>query len=526
MRLKWWADRTNQQVSAILSAGLLFRSFIAFWLPPGFDEAYYYIYTLNPALSYFDHPPLVALVTAIGIWLTGDVSQFTIRVGSLLLFPLTLYFLYRATVHLFSVRVGLLTLAIASVIPIFQLGFGTFTLPDSPLMLFWTLALWIGAIEFFPRGFSHDRAYAPSYRIALIGLVVGLACLGKYHGFLLGFGLLGFCITSRRYWAVFRSPWTILSFLLFLIAFSPVLYWNSQHEWISFVFQSNRSIPNQTYSLFNVFNVALMASLYLFPTFGLPLWFVSIREIVSAVRSRFSNSIHSFILWNSAPVFLIFTLIGGYQQILPGWTMPGFFAITPLLGLQVARWRSKTLKRWLIGSTIAVVTLLLIALSHITLGTLQKPGQFALFGGVVAPQDDASIQLIDVKQLRREFSRSPKLLAALKDADFMFSNRFHLAGHIAMALTPINSTPITCFDRRDLRGFAFWSTAAQWVGKDALYITTDVFQTQEDSAAEFVPYFEKFTKLGEVKLRRGGVVIDRIHVFQGTKLLKPFPRPY
>ncbi len=522
MQLKWWKDRTNQQVSAMLLAGLLFRGLIAFWLPPGFDEAYYYIYTLNPALSYFDHPPLVALVTAIGIWLTGDVSQFSIRIGSLLLFPFTLYFLYRATVYLFSVRVGLLTLAIASMIPIFQLGFGTFTLPDSPLMLFWALTLWVGAIEFFPR----NQAYIPSSRIALIGLLVGLACLGKYHGFLLGFGLLGFCITSRRHWAVFRSPWTILSFLLFLIAFSPVLYWNSQHEWISFVFQGNRSVPDRTYSLLSAFNVALMAALYLFPTFGLPLWFVSIREIISVIRLRFSNSIHSFILWNSAPVFLIFTLIGGYQQILPGWTMPGFFAVSPLLGLAASRWRSKTLKRWLIGSAIAIATLMLLALSHIAIGTLQKPGQYAIFGGVVAPQNDASIQLIDIKQLRREFSRSPQLLAALKNADFMFSNRFHLAGHIAMALTPINSTPITCFDRRDLRGFAFWSTATQWVGKTALYITTDEFQTQEDSAAEFMPYFEKFTKLGEVALRRGGVVIDRIHVFQGTNLLKPFPRPY
>ncbi|MBW4525712.1 MAG: glycosyltransferase family 39 protein [Phormidium tanganyikae FI6-MK23] len=520
---KWWANQTNQQVAAILFVGLLFRSFIAFWLPPGFDESYYYIYTQHPALSYFDHPPLVAFVTAIGIWLTGDVSQLSIRIGSLLLFPVTLYFLYRATVHLFSVRVGLITLAIASVIPIFQLGFGTFTLPDSPLMVFWTLTLWVGAIEFFPE----SREYVPSYRIAVIGLLVGLACLGKYHGFLLGFGLLGFCLTSRRHWAVFRSPWTVLSFLLFLIAFSPVLYWNSQNDWISFAFQSKRSVPNRTFKPARVLDVAFAASLYLFPTFGLPLWFTSIREIILTVRSRFKNSIHSFVLWTSAPVFIIFTLIGGYQQILPGWTMPGFFAVTPLLGLYASRWRSKILNRWLLGSTIAVVALLLFALSHVTIGTLQKPGQYALFGGFVAPQDDPSIELIDIKQLRREFSRSPQLLTALKNADFMFSNRFHLAGHISMALTPLYSTPMTCFDKRDLRGFAFWSTAEQWVGKTALYITADRFEApQEDSSAEFVPYFEKFTKLGEVELRRGGVVVDRIHVFRGINLLKPFPRPY
>lgn len=518
---KWWTNRTNQQVALILLAGFLFRSFIAFWLPPGFDEAYYYLYTLHPALSYFDHPPLVAFVTAIGIWLTGDVSQFSIRLGSLLLFPITLYFLYRATVHLFSVRVGLITLAIASVIPIFQLGFGTFTLPDSPLMFFWALTLWVAAIEFFPK----EGGYKPTYRIALIGLLVGLACLGKYHGFLLGFGLLGFCITSRKHWAVFRSPWTILSFILFLAAFSPVVYWNSQNNWVSFRFQSDRGVPDRAYDPLKAFNVAMMAALYLFPTFGFPLWFVSIREIVSVVKSKFTKLIHSFILWNSAPVFIIFTLIGGYQQILPGWTMPGFFAVTPLLGLYASRWQPKTLKRWLSGSTIAIVTLLLIALSHVAIGTLQKPGQYAFMGGFVTPQDDASIQLIDIKQLRQEFSKLPQLLAALKNADFVFSNRFHLSGHMAMALTPLYSTPVTCFDKRDMRGFAFWSTPTQWLGGDALYLTSDEFQARKDSSAEFVPYFESFTKLGEIPLRRGGVIVDRIHVFQGKKLLKPFPRP-
>ncbi|MBD1859880.1 MULTISPECIES: ArnT family glycosyltransferase [Leptolyngbya] len=518
---KWWSDQTLQKVVWILLAGFLFRSFIAFWLPPGFDEAYYYLYTLHPALSYFDHPPLVALVTAIGIWLTGDVSQFSIRVGSLLLFPATLYFLYRATVQLFSVRVGLITLAIASVIPIFQLGFGTFTLPDSPLMFFWALTLWVGAIEFFPK----QSEYQPTYRVALIGLLVGLACLGKYHGFLLGFGLLGFCITSRKHWVVFRSPWTILSFVLFLAAFSPVLYWNAQHDWVSFRFQSDRSIPDRAYNPLQALNVAMMAALYLFPTFGLPLWFVSIREIVSVLKSGFTKSIHSFILWNAAPVFLIFTFIGGYQQILPGWTMPGFFSVTPLLGAYAAHWQPKILRRWLNGSTIAIGTLLLIALSHIAIGTLQKPGQFSFMGGVVPPQEDASIQLIDVGQLRREFSKSPQLLAALKDADFMFSNRFHLAGHMAMALTPIYGTPITCFDKRDMRGFAFWSTPTQWIGGDALYLTSNDFQTKRDSSVEFSPYFQTFTKLGEVSLRRGGVIVDRIHVFQGKNLLKPFPRP-
>jgi 4-amino-4-deoxy-L-arabinose transferase-like glycosyltransferase len=522
---EWWHRKTNQYIVWILLVGLVFRSVIAGWLPPGFDEAYYYVYTLHPALSYFDHPPLVALTTAIGVWLTGDVSQFTIRIGTLLLYPVTLWFLYRATVQLFSTQVGVLTLAIASMIPIFQIGFGTLTFPDVPLMFFWSMTLWVAACEFFPKDGSQ---YRPTYRIAVIGLLVGLACLGKYHGLLLGFGLLGFCLTSSEHRVALRSPWTLLSFLLFITAFSPVLYWNSQHDWISFRFQGNRSVPNRSYSVMNVITVALVASLYMFPTLGLPLWFVSLREGFEVVRFWFQRSRSLFILWLSAPVFLIFTIIGGYQQILPGWTMPGFFAATPLFGWYASQWLQqypKTTKRWLKGSAIAIVSLMLFALLHVSAGILQKPGQYSIFGGLVAPQDDPSIQLIDVKQLRDGFARSPELLAALKDVDFVFSNRFHLAGHMAMALTPLQPVPVTCFDKKDLRGFAFWSKPDQWLGGDALYVTSDPFQTKENSAAEYVPYFEQFTKLGEVPLRRGGVIVDRIHVFRGKKLLKPYPRP-
>jgi 4-amino-4-deoxy-L-arabinose transferase-like glycosyltransferase len=524
----WSISKLNQTILVLLGFGLLFRSIVAFWLPAGFDEAYYYIYTQHLDWSYFDHPPLVAFTTGLGVWLTGFVSQFTIRLGSLIAYTATLYFLFRATTHLFSVRAGLLTLAIASLAPIFQLVFGTFTLPDVPLMFFWSLTLWVAACEFFPEtGFE----YRPTYRLAVLGFLVGCACLGKYHGFLLGFGLVGFCFTSRQHRIALVSPWTLLSLILFIITFSPVLYWNWQHDWVSFRFQGHRGVPDRSYSIPNALKAALLSAVYLFPTFGLPLWWTSLRSSFVTLKSWFSQPrlpVIPFVIWLSMPVVFIFTFIGGYQQILPSWTMPGFLAATPLLGWRASLWEErhpKAVKRWLVGSAISILSLMLILLLHITAGIAQKPGNYAIFGGFLAPQDDASIQLVDVLQLRRELAKSPQLLAALKETDFVFSNRFHLSGHIAMAITPLSPVPVTCFDKRDLRGFAFWSTAEQWVGKDALYITSNLFQTRENSAAEYVPYFQQFTKLGEVPLRRGDVVVDTFHIFQGTNLLKPYPRP-
>jgi 4-amino-4-deoxy-L-arabinose transferase-like glycosyltransferase len=519
---KWWSNQTNQWVFWILLGGLIFRGFVALLLPPGFDEAYYYIYTLHPDWSYFDHPPLVAWTTAFGIWLTGTVSQFTIRLGPLLLYTATLYFLYRATIQLFSQKAGLLTLAIASTVPIFQIGFGILTLPDGPLMFFWSLCLWVAACEFFP---DNNVAYRPTYKLAIVGLLVGLACLGKYHGVLLGFGLLCFVLTSSQHRRVLKSPWMLLSFGLFLLAISPILYWNWQHDWVSFRFQGNRGIPNKSYNIFNVFKTALIQSAYLFPTFGLPLWWVA---LLSSVRSLKIPSHAPLLLWVAVPAFLSFTLMGGYQQILPTWTMPGFFTAVPLLGYQAALWQEnhpKLVGRWLKGSAIAVFTLLIIALGHVSFGALQKPSNTAILGGFLDPAEDASIELVDVRQLREKFADSPQLLTALQSADFVFSNRFHLAGHVGMALTPLVPIPVTCFDKRDVRGFAFWAPAEAWLGKNGLYLTSSQYQVREDSAAEFTSYFQHFNKLGEVPLKRGGIVVETFHVYWGENLLKPYPRP-
>jgi len=525
--------KLNKSVIALLLGGLLIRVVIAAWLYPGFDEAYYYLYTLNPDWSYFDHPPLVALTTGFGLWLTGDVSQFTIRLGTLILHTGALILLYLTSARLFSAKAGVLTLAIATIVPIFQVGFGVLTLPDTPLIFFWTASLCCAAYEFFSTG-----KYRPSYRLAIIGLLVGLACLGKYHGFVLGLGLIGFCLTSPRHRSALTSPWTLLGLGLFLVAISPMLIWNMQHEWVSFRFQSKRGVPAGDYKLLDLATTFLAGVAYLFPTIGLPLWWVSLRTgWVQITQPWMEKSLTAdkdlgqkrlLILWVSLPLILGFTWLAGYRQILPTWPMPGFWGATLLLGQQAASWQKQSyrrVQRWLWCSGLVATSILLVALLHVTTGTLQKPSNYALFGGFWSPQDDPSTQLIDIQQLRRGFAESPILSSALQNSSFVFTNRYYLGGQLAMALTPLAKTPITTFDE-DIRGFAFWSRADQWLGKDALYVTADGFARRKKLMDKYRSYFNTMENIGSVPIRRGGAVIEVFQVYQAKTLLKPYPRPY
>ena len=227
-------DLRRMRLLWLLAGGLGFRGAIAAFLPLGFDEAYYFLYTRHLNWSYFDHPLAVALSTGAGVWLTGSISPLTIRLGALVLFTASLWLLYETGRWLFGARAGWLTCAIASLCPLFFFTFGTLTAPDNALIFFWSAALLLCAREFF---LAEGAAYRPTARLAAIGLIVGLACLSKYHGFLLGLSLVGFCLASPDRRPALRSPWFVLGALFWAIALLPILYWNSQHDWISFRFQ-------------------------------------------------------------------------------------------------------------------------------------------------------------------------------------------------------------------------------------------------------------------------------------------------
>jgi 4-amino-4-deoxy-L-arabinose transferase-like glycosyltransferase len=505
----------NLSIAGLLLGSLLVRSAIALWLPSGFDEAYYYLYTQHWDWSYFDHPPLVALSTGFGVWLTGTVSPFTIRWGSLLLHTGALWLLYRTGMRLFSPPAARLTLTIATIAPIFLLAFGVMTLPDAPLILFWTATLSVASEEFFR---FPDR-YQPGYRLAIIGLLIGLACLSKYHGVALGIGLLGFCLTTPRYRVALRSPWLLAAIALFLLAILPILIWNWQHDWVSLKFQSGRAIPDRGYSLVAMIGTVLAIAAYLFPTLGLPLWGAIGRSTWQQLRPATAQPQVQLVLWTAVPLMLGFSLMGGYRAILPTWAMPGGWSATLLLGHWAAQWQPRHLRRWLWGSGLAIAALLTVVLSHLRLGTLQTPSQYAIGGGFIPANTDASVQQLDIEQLRQGFAAA----GLLTQGDFIFTNDIYLAGQIGMAIAPLRSLPITCFDP-DPRGFAFWSTSQEWVGQTGLLVTPQ--GRASDTIAQYQDYFAQIQKLADLPIRRGGVVVQLFSVYQCRHLLKPYPRPY
>jgi 4-amino-4-deoxy-L-arabinose transferase-like glycosyltransferase len=557
----------RQAVALLLLGGLLGRGLVATWLPPGFDEAYYYQYSQHLAWSYFDHPLLVALTTGVGPWLTGQVTPLTLRLGSLLLYTVSVALMMATGRRLWGPAAGWWTGVVVSLSPLLGLGFGTLTLPDSPLICCWSAVLWLASREFFadgspiqslnpgaiapatrpenipvtspatlPETLPTPPPYRPTYRLALIGLGIGLACLSKYHGALLGTGLVGFSLTSSRHHRLWRSPWWMISLGLLTLVISPLVLWNQQHDWVSLRAQSGRAVPTGGYRWGDLLVVWLAGVGYLLPTVGLPLWISLVQTLRRSMRG---GTPEALILWVSLPPMLLFTLMGGYRQVLPTWPAPGFWGATLLLGAAIAHWSRRTQRYWLWSSLGTVAVLIPVALLHINQGLLQKPGGL----GLVPATQDASAEMMDIGQMQQLWRRSPEIQAIWPDIDFVFTREIFLAGQVGMAIAPLPARPITCFSQ-DLRGFAFWSKPQDWVGKNGLYVvsdrlspptglapdpktdaTADAAATIPSFAPDPQPEFRQWEKVTELAWTRAGVPIQRWQIYRAIQLQQPYPRP-
>lgn len=521
----------------LLLCGLLFRGLIAYFLPPGFDEAYYFLYTRHLDWSYFDHPFAVAFSTGIGVWLTGVDSPLTIRLGALCLFTASLWLLYKTGCWLFGVRAGWLSCQLASLCPLFFLPFGTLTAPDNALVFFWSLALYLCAREFFPHP---PVTYQPTLRLAIIGVIMGLCCLSKYHGLLLSLSLVFFCLNSLDHRTALKSRWMGLAIVLWGLSLFPILYWNVQHDWISFQFQLSDRFSNSVtgYSLTR-FGVTCLASVgFLFPTLGLPLWWVSLKMLLGQFSRRFNQRIYGgphslsakvrFVLWCGLPVAAGFTLLGGLTHTYPAWPAPGLWTLTLLLGQAASNWPRRAVRRWLKGTGLVVGSLLLFALTHMMFGTLQRPGENSLFGGFMSPQQDPSTAMIDVRALRKQFQDSDDFQAAIATIDFALTHEFWLSGYVAMALPdPANRAEhlfVGSFTQ-DPRGHAMWFDAQQWLGKDALFVSIADFSQPEEISA-IAPYFESITPITTLTIQRGQVTTETFYLYRAHNLTQPYPYPY
>ena len=106
------------------------------------DEAFYWYWAKNLSLGYVEHPPMVAYIMALFTRIGGD-NEFCVRVGGLLCTVVSHIFLYAAIRRLSGGDADLPweVLFVFNLTLLFSGGCIIQT-PDTPLLLFWSIALY------------------------------------------------------------------------------------------------------------------------------------------------------------------------------------------------------------------------------------------------------------------------------------------------------------------------------------------------------------------------------------------------
>ncbi len=197
------------------------------------DEAYYRIWSLAPALSYYDHPPMVAWMIGAGRAIAGDTT-----LGVRLLAPfchlLGAALLWRTTKLLYGAETARRTVWIMLAMPLLAVG-GIIITPDLPSVLFAGLVLWALA--------ELDRSQNANWWLA-IGLFAGLGLISKYTNLFLGATIVIWlvAVSSNHKWL--RAPQLWIGGLIAMAVTSPVVIWNAEHDWVSFAKQFGRVAHN------------------------------------------------------------------------------------------------------------------------------------------------------------------------------------------------------------------------------------------------------------------------------------------
>ena len=473
------------------------------------NESYYYLYARHLDWSYFDHPPMVALVGMLGLKLLGPAAPVMgLRAGFIALFAGSTWLMARLTARSFGPRAGFLAALALNVTGYFGLVVGTFAAPDGPLLFFWLLTL--------------DRLTValadPARRLPwlAVGLAWGGALLSKYHAVLLPAGFALYLILRPRMRRCLRTPGPYLAVAVGLVLFAPVIGWNAGHHWASFLFQGTRA-PNA----FRLRPDRLAESvgtgaLFLFPW----LWAALVAILVRLLRRgpRAWGEPEAFLGCQAVPALILFHGVAATRFIMPHWPLIGFVALMPLLGRAWAESldaRPGRMRRRL--ATLAAVPIVMAALvaAQAVSGTLQD-GRGRLLG-LVSPRDDPTAEPIAWDRIARELGRRGLLRAP---GTFLFTESWRHSADLSFATR--QETQVACY-ARDNRGFAFWSRPEDWIGLDGIYVSLD---GDAPPAADFARWFARIEPIGAFNVLRRGAPVRAVHLYRCTRQIEAFPFGY
>ena len=461
-----WINKTEWFWGLLLLV-TLWKVFAASKMGLIFDECYYWEWSLHPQAGYYDHPPLTGWLIASGRSLFGH-SPLAVRFWAIVSGVILALTGRLLAFQMFGKETGNRAGIFLLLAPIFA-GNSLLMTPDTFLMPAWALAV------FFAWKGSRERAAFTWWFAA--GAAAGLGLLSKYTMVLYycALGVLWLSTPERR-GRLFLG--ITAAALVSLVFFLPVIWWNSQHEWVSFQNQMRHGFYNEHHSLVNFNNLTDYTAFLIIlvsPILGL-FCFRSAATRLLDERYRFL----AIFYWT---VVLFFAFSAAKAHIEANWPMAAFVTGLILVAADWERysktWRNAALIILLIadgGAVLGVGYLCFPKDSPLAIQNLSFNKDFLKKCLGPIPQSNqiaasAEQKFIELQTRLEEFLGPQRVALAVADefkksgADFLCLSSYQFAGVIAFyapELEPVMWLPY-------LGRYRFpWIEDTVWKGKTAL----------------------------------------------------------
>ena len=174
---------------------------------------------------------MIAFVIRFFTDIFGD-RWYAIELCSQSMSLLTIIFLFILSKELFGPKAALLSVIITESMPMFFIGSTILTI-DNIMIVFWIMTTYL-----FLKGLKEDKKGF----LLLSGVTFGLGLMSKYTMILLPASMFLYLIFSPDHRSLLKRKEPYLSFLIGLIIFSPVIFWNAQNDWLSFKYQFTKGL--------------------------------------------------------------------------------------------------------------------------------------------------------------------------------------------------------------------------------------------------------------------------------------------
>ena len=324
----------------------------------GNDEAHYYVWSLHPSAGYLDDAPLVAYCIYFFTHIFGK-SELTARLTAIIFSFFDGFLIYYFSELLFKdKRAAFFAFLFFLCSPIFGLVLSVMILPDTPLLFFYMLFLISFYIAVNKTANNNNRivnnkiddnkinnkvnnnkinndinnhSIKKNIKWWLIaGIFLGLSFLSKYTAALIPPSALLYLLFSNKNRYLLKTIYPYFTLIIAVIFFSPVIYWNMEHNFISFKFQLSHGFSSPVPNAVLFFQNWLEQFIAISPLIYIALFFVFIYFIIYN-KNIFNESI-LYALSMSVPILVFFIANGYAHRILFHWPDIGYLAAFPLAG--------------------------------------------------------------------------------------------------------------------------------------------------------------------------------------------------